>query len=186
MYEAMMVEEVSAGNINIILTRPISFYEYYLSQLIGYKVITTVVSLLVPLLFSAVYKLPLHYDRLPMAFCLVFLYLFFLHNLSFIVSSMAFFITKVKSFTLVKNLILWLLAGELLPIDLMSPALSKILLWLPFSASVYIPVSYITGRCDETLVIQGFISIIISFAITSVIARLLWTKGLREYTGTGA
>lgn len=186
MYEAMMVEEVSAGNINIILTRPISFYEYYLSQLLGYKVVTTLVSLMVPLLFTVIYKLPIHYDRLPIAFCLVFLYLFFLHNLSFIVSSMAFYITKVKSFTLVKNLILWLLAGELLPIDLMSPALSKILLWLPFSASVYIPVAYVTGRCDQTLVMQGFISIVVGFAITSLFARLLWVKGLSEYTGTGA
>lgn len=186
MYESMMVEEVATGNINIILTRPISFYEYYLSQLLGYKVVTTLVSILVPIFLTSHFNLPIHLSRLPLALCLVVAYLFLVHNLSFIVSSLAFFMTKVKSFTLVKNLTLWLLAGELVPLDLMPPVLAKILLHLPFSASVYIPVSYITGRCEVDLIYRGFMSILIGFILTSGIAWWMWKKGLRDYTGTGA
>ncbi|MBC7458166.1 MAG: ABC-2 family transporter protein, partial [Bdellovibrionaceae bacterium] len=89
MYESMMVEEVANGNINIILTRPISFYEYYLSQLMGYKVITTTVSMIIPLILSATFNLPIHYSRLPLAMTLVLFYLFLVHNLSFIVSTFA-------------------------------------------------------------------------------------------------
>ncbi len=186
MYESMMVEEVANGNINIILTRPISFYEYYLSQLMGYKFTTTLVSIVIPLIITSIYKLPVDYARLPLAFLLVIGHLFLIHNLSFIVSTFAFFMTKVKSFTLVKNLSLWLLAGELIPIDLMPPVLSKILLILPFSSGVYIPVAYITGRCDINLIQQGFLSLFVSFVLSSIACRLLWSKGLREYTGTGA
>lgn len=186
MYESMMVEEVANGNINIILTRPISFYEYYLSQLMGYKFVTTLVSMIIPIIVTFSYNLPIHYSRIPLAFVLVFFYLLLVHNLSFIVSTFSFFMTKVKSFTLVKNLSLWLLAGELIPIDLMPPALAKFLLILPFSSGVYIPVSYMTGRCDIDLVQQGFISIFVSFVLSSIIARVLWKKGLKDYTGTGA
>lgn len=186
MYEGMMVEEVSSGNINIILTRPISFYEYYLSQLMGYKVITTIISLSFPLAITIAYDLPVDFSRLPLAMLLVLCYLFLIHNLSFIVSSFAFYITKVKSFTLVKNLSLWLLAGELVPIDLMPAVLTKVLLILPFSAGVYTPVAYMTGRCGSDLVFQGFLSIFVSFLVTSVVARILWTRGLRGYTGIGA
>ncbi|MBC7457690.1 MAG: ABC-2 family transporter protein, partial [Bdellovibrionaceae bacterium] len=135
---------------------------------------------------SASFNLPIHYSRLPLAMTLVLFYLFLVHNLSFIVSTFAFYMTKVKSFTLVKNLSLWLLAGELIPIDLMPPALSKILLILPFSASVYTPVSYITGRCGVDLVWQGFISIFVAFVLSSLVARILWKHGLKGYTGTGA
>ena len=186
MYESMMVEEVASGNINIVLTRPISFYEYYLSQLMGYKFTTTIVSIIIPLIITQIYQLPINYSRLPLAFSLVICYLFLIHNLSFIVSTLAFFMTKVKSFTLVKNLSLWLLAGELVPIDLMPAVLAKILLILPFSSGVYIPVAYMTGRCQIDLIYQGFISVFVSFILSSILCRLLWRKGLREYTGTGA
>jgi ABC-2 type transport system permease protein len=186
MYESMMVEDVASGNINIVLTRPISFYEYYLSQLMGYKVITTFLSLLVPLFVSFYFKLPVQYDKIPLALTLVFFYLFLLHTMSFIVSSIAFFITKVRSFTLIKNLSLFVLAGELVPFDLMPETLKIVLTALPFSSGVYIPVAYITGRIDHSVVMNGFVSVFISLILFSIVARIIWKKGLLEYTGTGA
>ena len=186
MYESMMVEEVASGSINVVLTRPISFYEYYLSQMMGYKVITTALSLLVPLIASYYFKLPVQFERIPLALLLVIYYLFLVHTLSFIVATFAFFLTRIRSFTLVKNLILWLLAGELIPIDLMPSFLSKVLLWLPFSAGVYTPVAYITGRVDAGLMLQSFISVTISLVVFCLFSHWFWKKGLREYTGTGA
>lgn len=186
MYEAMMVEEIGQGNINIILTRPISFYEYYLSQLMGYKLITTFLSLLIPVGISYYYKLPVIYDRLPFAILLVSYYLLLVHTMSFIVSSLAFYVTKVKSITLVKNLCLWLLAGEILPLDLMPKALYDLLMFLPFSAGVYIPASYITGRVGVEQIYHGFYSVTVSLVVLSLVARLIWKAGLRTYTGTGA
>jgi len=186
MYESMMVEEVSSGSINVILARPISFYEYYLSQMMGYKFITTVLSLLAPLSVSYFFHLPIHYDRIPLALLLVFYYLFLIHTLSFVISTFAFFLTRVRSLTLVKNLTLWLLAGELVPIDLMPETLSKILLLSPFPSGVYIPVAYMTGRVDINMISQGFLSVSISILVSCLIGHWLWKKGLEEYTGTGA
>lgn len=44
-----MIEEIESGTVDGIIVRPISFYEYYFSQLMGYKFITTLTSLLIPL-----------------------------------------------------------------------------------------------------------------------------------------
>jgi ABC-2 type transport system permease protein len=186
MYESMMVEEVASGAINVILTRPISFYEYYLSQLMGYKIITTVLSLMAPLSISLIFSIPINYSRLPLALGLVFYYLFLVHTLSFVISTFAFYMTRVRSLTLVKNLTLWLLAGELVPIDLMPPAIAKILLLSPFPAGVYTPVAYITGRAGSELVLQSFISVTICTVIAMGVGAILWRNGLRSYTGTGA
>ena len=186
MYESMMVEEVASGSINVILTRPISFYEYYLSQLMGYKITTTFISMIAPLLVTFFFDLPIHYSRIPLALSLVFYYLFLVHTLSFVISTFAFFMTRVRSLTLVKNLTLWLLAGELVPIDLMPPAFAKILLLSPFPAGVYTPVAYITGRAGSDLVLQSFISVTVSILIAVPVGLLLWRKGLQSYTGTGA
>ena len=186
MYESMMVEEVASGAINVVLTRPISFYEYYLSQLLGYKLVTTSLSLLVPIAVSYYFNLPIDFGRLPLALLLVLYYLFLVHTLSFIISTFAFFLTRVRSLTLVKNLSLFLLAGEIVPIDLMAPLLAKILLILPFSAGVYVPVAYITGRVDSSMVSQSFMSVSVSILIFCFIGHHLWNRGLRSYTGTGA
>lgn len=186
MYEAMMVEEVVSGSINTILSRPLSFFEYYLSQTLGYKVATTIFSLLVPIIASLYFKLPIFYDRLPITFILIIYYIFLVHTMSFIVASLGFFLTRVRSFTLLKNLTLLLLGGELVPIDLMPKTLSDILLNLPFSAGVYIPLAYISGRADLDLLLKGFFNVSWALILTGGISYLLWQKGIREYTGTGA
>ncbi len=186
MYESMMVEEVASGSINTILSRPLSFFEYYLSQMMGYKVITTVFSLLVPVAASVFFKLPIYFERLLPSLLLVVYYLFLVHTLSFIISTLGFFLTRVRSFTLVKNLTLWLFGGELVPIDLMPLALQKILLILPFSSGVYIPLAYITGRVEIDLLFQGFRNVTVSLLVAGVFSYFFWRRGLKEYTGTGA
>ncbi|MFZ3228637.1 MAG: ABC-2 family transporter protein [Pseudobdellovibrio sp.] len=186
MYESMMVEEVGSGSINTILTRPLSFFEYYLSQMMGYKLITTLFSLAIPIFASYYFNLPVQYLKIPLALCLVIFYLFLVHTMSFIVSTLGFFLTRIRSFTLVKNLILWLLSGELVPIDLMPDALKKLFLLLPFSSGVYIPLAYITGRVEFDTVMLGFKNTAIGLVVCGTVAYFFWKRGLREYTGTGA
>lgn len=186
MYEAMMVEEVASGSINTILSRPLSFFEYYLSQLLGYKLITTAFSLLVPLIASIAFDLPIYYFRIPIALLLIVYYLILVHMMSFLISIIGFYLTRVRSFTLLKNLTLLLLSGELVPIDLMPKYLEKLLLALPFSSGVYIPLAYLSGRGDLALLQQGFWNITAGIAVMGVACIFFWKRGIREYTGTGA
>lgn len=186
MYEARMIEEVSSGSINSILARPISFFEYYYSQLMGYKFITTAISCSIPILASLYFKLPFHWERLPMAFLLVFYYLLIVHQMSFIVSCCAFFFNRIHSFTVAKNLFIFLLVGELVPIDLMPDWLERLMLALPFSSGVFIPVAYIIGRVEIETVLNGFISVTAGAAFFGAISYWIWKKGLKSYVGTGA
>ena len=186
MYESMMVEEVVSGSINAILSRPLSFFEYYLSQTLGYKLVTTVFSMVVPLVASAYFHLPVFYERLPLAFLLVIYYLLLVHTMSFLVASLGFYLTRVRSFTLLKNLTLLLLGGELVPIDLMPPSLAELLLHLPFSAGVYVPLAYITGRGGSDLLVSGFYNVTWGLLVAGLASYLMWTNGVKQYTGTGA
>lgn len=186
MYETRMIEEVDSGSINGLLVRPMSFFEYYLSQMLGYKAITTVFSLLVPLVFALAFGLPMLLSRLPLVLLLVFYYLILVHILSFIISTIAFHLNKINSLTTAKNLGLWLLSGELFPLDLLPEPYRTILLNLPFCNAVYIPVSYLTGRANQDLMIHGFMTNTIGIAFFGVIAVGMWRWGLSKYAGTGA
>lgn len=186
MYETRMIEEVASGSINSLIVRPISFYEYYLSQLLGYKFITTFVSLMVPLAATVYYDLPLKFDRLPLAFVLIFYYVFLVHSLSFIISCCAFFFNRIHSFTVAKNILIFLLTGELIPLDMMPELMRKIFVALPFSSGVFIPVGYIIGRIEIDTVARGFLSVTVGLVIFNLIAYYIWKKGLAAYVGTGA
>lgn len=185
-YENRMIEEIESGSINVLLSRPTSFFEYYMSQFLGYKIITTMISMFIPVCVSIWLDLPVDYSRLPTAFLLVCYYLVFVQTLSFTIATIAFFLNRAHSFTVAKNLSLWLLSGELIPLDLLPTAVKNALLALPFANAVYVPVGYITGRIDSSLLIQGFLTTSVGILVIGWIARMSWNRGIRHYTGTGA
>jgi ABC-2 type transport system permease protein len=186
MYEFRMVEEVESGTLNTLLVRPMNFFEYYLSQFMGYKLVTTALSVTVPLLTVWLIGLPLIWSHLIPAILLAMYYLVFLYVLSFIIMTFAFHLTRIHSITVGKNLALWIFSGELLPLDLFPEPYRHILISLPFSSGVYVPVAYLSGRIDDRYLWSGVQSITLGIFVLSTIAFPMWKWGIRKYTGIGA
>jgi len=186
MYEFRMVEEIESGTVNSVLARPISFYEYYLSQFLGYKLISTVTSLVVPIAITLFIPGPTLLWRLPLACATQLLYLILVHTISFSVASIGFFLNRSYAFTVAKNIGLTMLTGELFPLDLVPQPFKGWVMWLPFSNSVYVPVGYLTGRLGVHEVLRGAISTLIGLIVVGIFARIIWQLGSRRYSGTGA
>ena len=186
MYEFRMIDDIETGAINSLVTRPVTFFESYLSQFLGYKAIVIALSFWVPLTTLTLLDLPLHWDRLPAAMLTIIIYVFFAHMISFSVATLAFRLTRVSSFTVAKNLAFWVLSGELLPLDLLPEPFRSILLKLPFCNAVYIPVGYITGRVSFELWLNSLMSLFVGIAVMAVIASFAWRRGMEKYVGTGA
>jgi len=186
MYEFQMVDEVDSGRVNAILMRPISFYEFYLSQFVGYKLLIVAVSFAIPIVVCLFFGAPLVLSRLPAMLALVVFFLVFTHTLSFCVACMAFHLNRAHSLTGMKNLAIWVLSGELIPLDLYPEPFRTWLLHSPFAAGVYLPVGYITGRIGDQALLTGFISVAVGTLVMGTVAAMLWKNGVREYSGTGA
>lgn len=186
MYEFRMIEEIDSGSINSLLTRPLSFFEYYMSQFMGYKITTTLISFIVPIATCYFFDFQVVWSRLLPALLLVFYYLFLVQTLSFIFASFSFFLNRSTSLTVAKNLGIWLLSGELVPLDLLPENITKFLLLLPFSNAVYVPVGYLTGRVSQEVFFYGFVNTTLGLVILGLVARLIWRQGLSQYSGTGA
>lgn len=186
MYEYRMIEEIESGTVNGILVRPMTFYEYYLSQLMGYKFATTFVSFLVPFAASLMLPWPVELARLPWAVLMVFYYLILVHSISFVVSTFAFHFNRVHALSGAKNLCLWFFTGELFPLDLMPEPYRSWIISLPFASGVYLPVGYLTGRIGSDLFFGGFVSVSIALIVVNGAGYVLWKRGLRSYVGTGA
>jgi len=186
MYEFRMINEIESGSLNSLLVRPISFFESYLSQFLGYKLIVTAASLCVPIGVCLIFDFPVFWSRLPLALLTAAFYMFFLYLLSFCVATFAFHLTRITGLSVAKNLTLAVLSGEILPLDLFPPGWHNFLVHLPFASGVYIPVGYLTGRIAIDQVWQAAQVQVVSLAGVACLARFLWRKGLRTYVGTGA
>ncbi len=186
MYEFRMITEIDRGTINTILTRPFSFYEYYLSQFFGYKSFVLITSFLAPLTVSLYLQLPVQYERMPVAILLSLYYLLFVFSISFTIASSAFFFNKVQGFTAAKNFLLWFLSGELLPLDLAPEPYRTWIVNLPFAAGVFIPVGYITGRFEFDQVVNTILAITVGLLVINLCNIWLWRRGREAYAGTGA
>ncbi len=186
MYESLMIEDIETGSVNSILVRPISFFEYYLGQLMGYKVLTTAISLVAPILVSKIFNLPVDLTRLPLALLLVFYYLILVHILSIAIASLGFFFTRIHHLTVAKNITLWMLTGEFFPLDIAPEPFKSILIALPFSSATFRPVGYMTGRVPIESMLEGFVSVTVGILVIGAVAWTLWNAGRRRYSGTGA
>lgn len=186
MYEFRMLQEVESGGINAILVRPISFYEFYLGQFMGYKIFTAIFSLWLPTLIALALGGTTDFARLPVSLLLVFLYLVFTYTLSFFITTFAFRLTKVGSFTVTKNFFIWLASGELFPLDLLPEGLKKASFYFPFSSGCYIPVGFLTHRLGWQDVLSGVVATILWTLVFGFVAAVSWHRGLRAYSGTGA
>lgn len=185
-YEMTMMDDIETGRLNAILLRPFSFYSFYLSQFFGYKLSVVVGTLGVPLLFSLLFDLPVHIERIPLAVGLLIFYVWFAHTLSFLVACFCFFMTRAQSLTAAKNIALWVLSGELFPLDLIPGEWGRIAMLSPFASGAYTPVAFIIGRVGLPEMITAFQSVGISLILAGLVAHLMWRAGIRNYVGTGA
>lgn len=185
-FERAMISEINSGAVNAILLRPSSFYEYHLGFLLGQKFITAVVMTPVIFLIAQIWNLPFHLERLPLALLMGFSYVILLFSFHFAVASMAFFFDHVYSLNNTKNMLIWFLTGELMPLDLLPSPIREWVIALPFSCGIYLPAAYLSGRISTDVFMQGFLSLAIGGILFGLLARTIWQRGLRRYGGTGA
>lgn len=76
--------------------------------------------------------------------------------------------------------------GELFPLDLLPEPWKSLIIALPFSSGVFVPVGYITGRIGFETVMQGFMSVTLGLVVLNIIGAYMWKRGLETYAGTGA
>ena len=186
MYEFNMLNEIEQGTVNSVLVRPVSFFEYYLAQFLGYKWMCLVFTFWLPLLICYIFNLPVDLMKVPIAMLLVMYYMVFVHTLSFAFASLAFFFNRVGSMTVGKNFLMWILVGELFPLDLVPEPYRSVIIKLPSACGVYLPIGYITGRVSWNDFVFGFFSITTGILVVGLIARMMWLRGRQVYSGTGA
>jgi ABC-2 type transport system permease protein len=181
-----MANDIQHGTLNTTLTRPLSFFEYHFFQFFGHRMLGLLVSLSIPAIASLWLRPDLDYSRLPVALCLGLGFLVFGFSLSFLIITMGFHLTRVHSLIFAKNISLWMLTGEIFPLDLLPEHLARIAKVLPFASGVFLPVGYLTGRIGIGEVHNGMLGLAAGLCIIGILCWRSWTIGIKRYSGVGA
>lgn len=188
--ERMVAEEIRTGELVRYLLKPMSHAPYVLTMALAERVVTFPVVLLAAFvaLQAALPEVPTHLslgERLGWAvpFLVYGMVLNFLMGLG--ISYVAFWLDEVWTLHVVKDISLWFLSGQLVPLSLLPGGLRQLSEWLPFQYMAYVPAGilagFIPGEMLPTLVVQGFGWC----ALLSGMVALLWRAGLRRFGAYG-
>jgi ABC-2 type transport system permease protein len=112
-----------------------------------------------------------------------FLILFFVGA---IITSIAFWTTRVWALWDFFNALFGLFAGQFVPLALLPPTLQTVAQVLPFRLSLYFPIELILGKLtlQQAMLNLGLQALWCGVAYISF--RLIWRAGVRNYTAVGA
>ncbi len=90
----------------------------------------------------------------------------------------------IGTFLMIKNNLVALVTGSIVPLALFPEVIIKIMRLLPFYYVTYLPAMLFTGKCKEEA-IPGIAVIVCWCLVIQVLISVTWKKYLRKYDGVG-
>lgn len=179
--------DIRLGNLSKFLVKPVSETMYYFSFLASNAVFETLIKSLVfiPLLF--VFNISISFQLVNILLFLIFLPIIFICSYFLLtsISTLAFWITEAYAIRWGFSIIFRFLAGALVPLVYFPEAIQRISFYLPFQHFIFTPVQVITNQMSIEKGVQA-LSILICWTVAITLFRnTLWSKGLKQYEGTG-
>ncbi len=106
--------------------------------------------------------------------------------LSGIITSLAFWTTRVYSIHEFYYALTLLFAGSFVPLQLMPDVIQNIARVLPFQLFMYLPIQIIQGNLSMSEITQGYITGILWFIAALIGFRFVWREGVKRYAAVGA
>lgn len=103
-----------------------------------------------------------------------------------IVTSLAFWTTRVYSVAQFFYLIVILFSGQFVPLQLMPQTIQNIASFLPFQNFLYVPIETILNRLPLETVLRDYAVGVIWLVIFSFLFGLIWRQGVKRFSAVGA
>ena len=181
--------DIKDGNISQFLVKPINYLTYRLFLFFSSRLIYLLVSA-VPLglfIFFMRHYFIVPADLLTTACFLVSVMLTALLQFftSYAMAMLAFWVLEVSTFIFILFAFEYLASGHLFPLDILPPALERLLNFTPFPYQMYFPVSIYMGKTTGAALVHGLIIQACWVAAAYLVARLAWSRGIRKYSAVG-
>lgn len=182
---------VRTGKFITFAMRPLNHRFFAFSQKIGHRILGFVFEfipcLLIFVLIFQIDMTPVHILWTIISIMLAFLMNFYVN---YCLGLTAFFFTKADGIRNVYSLIAQIFSGSLIPVALFPVWLQKVMLFLPFQYTIYVPAMVWTGSYNIGAITVD-IPVIVGIQAVAVLAvaalsELLYHLAVKRFTGVGA
>jgi ABC-2 type transport system permease protein len=187
--ELQIAADIREGQINALLTKPMSYLTYRFSIFCSGRLVYTLVTLppiaLIFFYFRDYIVLP--HDPLTYLFATVSILMaaFIQFFITYSLATFAFWILEISTIVFIVYSFEYFLGGQMFPIDIMPSAVQAVMKWLPFYYELFCPVAIFLGRLQGAQLGQALAIQIgwVLFAWTW--ASVMWRRGLGHYQAVG-
>ncbi len=181
--------DIRDGKISQFLLKPIDYLRYRLCLFAAGRIVYTAAAVIPTAVFLWSQRenlvapaSGLHFGVFAASVVLTGLLQFFV---SFTMALLAFWVLEVATFIFILFAFEYVAGGHLFPLDMLPSWLQAVLHLTPFPYMLYFPVSVYLGRVQGALLWQGLLVQGCWVAATYLLARAVWSRGLRRYSAVG-
>ena len=183
-----LATEIKEGQFSTALLRPISIYETTFLRNLAWRVMRSMIFLpiFVALLFgyhdllkgAQIHLSPVFFAAVVGGHLVSFFFIM-------VMASLALFVEEVYSIFELQYVPLLFLSGQMFPVALMPPWVAKLAHVLPFYYTTGVPTEILVGRLSGQDALSAVLGQLIWISICIVLGRVLWKKGLMQYSAVG-
>src|SRR5262249_18823118 len=187
--EWQIAADIREGQINALLTKPMSYLAYRLSIFLSGRLVYSLVTLppiaLIFIYFREYIVLPT--DPLIYVFTAISIIMaaFIQFFITYSLSMFAFWILEISTIVFIVYSFEYFLGGQMFPIDIMPSGVQAVMKWLPFYYELFFPIAIFMGRRRGAELTQGLAIQACWLVATWVIAQFMWKRGLGHYQAVG-
>ena len=174
---------IRSGSLSQYLLRPVNVIEFVYIRGISGKVLITLMCFLIG--FTVMPFFGFNPFRLIGSMAMAFLGNMIHYQMGAALAALAFKWEEAYSVLMVKNMVVDLLSGELIPLNLFPEHLSWIWKSTPFYLYVYGPTSFALGRWTVLEFFQNFSIGVLWLMAFTALTQFLWKRGIRNYLALG-
>lgn len=186
--EMFLPDKINWGEIGNELLKPVSFRLRLLSEHVGEGVFKLIFNFAPSLIFAAITvgivppSSALNVLLMAVSAALGYLILW---ELSFIVQTWDFWLFSVWGLIVMKNVIVNVLAGSMIPLWFMPETLRKIISFTPFESVYFTPIRLYLGQISGSEIASCMLNQVIWIVILFVIGDIFWKKGTKKLVVQG-
>ena len=181
--------DIKDGRISQFLLKPIDYLGYRLCLFGAGRLIYSLVALAPIGLLLLVYResvvLPPNWGAFGWFCVSVFMTALLQFFLSYTMALLAFWVLEVSTFIFILYAFEYLAGGHLFPLDILPPALFRALQLTPFPYQLFFPVHIYLGRVTGPALYEGLLIQAGWLALAFILARWVWSRGIRRYEAVG-
>jgi ABC-2 type transport system permease protein len=111
--------------------------------------------------------------------------LFISFLLAFMIAALAFYMDEVWTLFVMKNMSMWFLTGQVIPLDMFPESVSPLLKFLPFGYLAFVPTKILTGTFSTEEILFALLIVFCWTLGLYLLYKIFWTYSLRRYSAFG-